>query len=439
MLSKGNIIMKNHSIFILPLVLLLILSGCSSSHTEQSVKNKEPVTLKIAWWGEKPRHDSTEKVIELFEKENPDIKIEYEYSNWDDYWKRLAPLAAANQLPDIVQMDQLYLKSYSNNHLLEDLTPYINNHIIDTTSIDNKILSSGMVGNNIYGFPLGINAPVVIVDNQLIAENGGTIPKDNWTWDDFEKIASEVHKEGNIYGTNGMKPPEVFFSYYLQSKGQNLYSSDGTSLGNNDDQLFVDYFNMQLKLLDQGALPKVEVTDMINGIEDEPLVNQKAAMTWAYSNQYFSFSKAAKRPLEVLPPPGPGQDAGLKITPSQFFSIFKGSSHKKEAARFINFFINNIEANKLINGERGVPVSSKAASEVKQELPIEQKKVFDYILRLEKNNNEIEKPYPIGAAQVVKDLEDISNQILFKKITPQEGVRIFRDEANKILLKNQKG
>jgi multiple sugar transport system substrate-binding protein len=205
--------MKKHSIFILPLVLLLIFSGCSSTQTEQSVKNKEPVTLKIAWWGEKPRHDSTEKVIELFEKKNPDIKIEYEYSNWDDYWKRLAPMAAADQLPDIVQMDQLYLKSYSSNHLLDDLTPYIKNHLIDTHSIDDKILSSGMAGNKLFGFPLGINVPVVILDNQLIADNGASIPNEDWTWDDFERIASEVHHKGHIYGTNGMKPPEVFFAY----------------------------------------------------------------------------------------------------------------------------------------------------------------------------------------------------------------------------------
>jgi multiple sugar transport system substrate-binding protein len=108
-----------------------------------------------------------------------------------------------------------------------------------------------------------------------------------------------------------------------------LYSSDGNSLGYNDDQLFVDYFNMQLRLLSQGALPKVEVTEQINGIEDEPLVKKQAAMTWAYSNQYFSFSKAAKRPLEILPPPGPGQDTGLEITPSQFFSIFKGNQLKR--------------------------------------------------------------------------------------------------------------
>jgi len=429
--------MKKRLIIIVPLVFLMVINGCSTTEAVKSVKKKEPVTLKIAWWGEQPRHDSTVKVIELFEKKNPDIKIEYEYSSWDDYWKRLAPLAAANQLPDIVQMDLLYIKSYSQNNLLADLTPYIKNNLIDTKLIDEKILSGGLIGNKLYGFPLGMNAPVVIVDHHLFAEAGMSIPKEDWTWADFEKIASEIHKGSAIYGTDGMKTPEVFFSYYLQSKGKSLYNPDGTSLGYADDQLFVDYFDMQLRLMDQGAFPRGDVTQQINGIVEEPLVNQHAAMAWTHSNQYYSFSQAAKRQLEILPPPGPGQDSGLVVKPSQLFSITKGSTHKQEAARFINFFINNIDANMLLKGERGVPVSSKAASAVKRKLPKVQKKVFDYVTNVENQNGKIEKAYPLGAAVVVESLQDISDQILFKKITPVEGAKIFRAEANKILSKNK--
>jgi multiple sugar transport system substrate-binding protein len=431
--------MKKRLILVLPLVFLSIFSGCSINQTAESVQKKEPVTLKIAWWGEQPRHDSTKKVIELFEKENPDIKIEYEYSNWDDYWKRLAPMAAANQLPDIIQMDLLYLKSYSNNHLLEDLTPYIKNHLIDTKSIDNKILSGGKIGNQLYGFPLGINAPVVITDNYLISKAGVSIPKEDWTWEDFEKAASAIHQGSNIYGTNGMKPPDVFFAYYLQSKGKSLYNSDGTSLGYDDDQYFIDYFDMQLRLLDRGALPRVDVTEQISSIEDQPLVNQKAAMTWAYSNQFYSFSETAKRPLKILPPPENDGQRNLTVKPSLLFSISKGSKHKNQAAKFINFFVNNIEANKWIKGERGIPVSSKVADEVKKDLPEEQKKVFDYVMKVENENNKIEKAYPLGSTEVVNALNDISSQILFKKITPEEGAKIFRAKASHILLNNKNG
>ncbi|GAA3329109.1 hypothetical protein GCM10020331_075810 [Ectobacillus funiculus] len=45
-------------------------------------------------------------------KEHPNVHIEAEFANWDDYWKKLAPMAAANQLPDVMQMDTAYLSQY---------------------------------------------------------------------------------------------------------------------------------------------------------------------------------------------------------------------------------------------------------------------------------------------------------------------------------------
>ena len=42
-----------------------------------------------------------------------------------------------------------------------------------------------------------------------------------------------------------------------------------------------------------------------------------------------------------------------------FFSVAETSKVKKEAAEFINWFVNSEEANDIIMAERGTPVSSK--------------------------------------------------------------------------------
>src|SRR5690625_6887728 len=76
----------------------------------------------MAWWGEQTRNDGTNEVIEMFEDENPHITIETEYASWDDYWRKLAPQASANELPDIIQMDLAYISQYANNDQLTDLT-----------------------------------------------------------------------------------------------------------------------------------------------------------------------------------------------------------------------------------------------------------------------------------------------------------------------------
>lgn len=427
--------MKKRLFSTLSLVLVLFAGGCGKFDLVNSVesKGKEEVTLKIAWWGEQPRHDYTLEVIKLFEEKYPHIHVDPIYANWDDYWKRLAPKAAANQLPDIVQMDLLYLRPYSENELLEDLTPFIEQDLIKTESISEKILSGGKIGRNLYGLPLGLNAPGIIVDRELLSSAIGSSPLPNWTWSDFEEMVLKVHKETGNYGTNGMKSPDVFFSYYLRTNGMNLYNKNGTGLGYEDDQLFIDYFEMQLRLLEKGAFPRADVTEQINRIEDELIVTGQSPMQWVYSNQYFGFLKAANRPLELIPPPGPGQELGLTVKPSMLFSMAKSSKHKEEAALFINFFVNDIQANNVIKGERGVPISSKVVEKLEKDLSENQKKVFDYVNKAKNTSKNVEKADPIGSIEVVKKLQDVSEQILFKKITPHEGAQIFRSEANKIL------
>ncbi|MCM3112357.1 ABC transporter substrate-binding protein [Lederbergia lenta] len=429
---------KNKWLVYLSFILTIAIGGCSSSgNKDTSIKqNQEIVTLRLAWWGEQPRHEYMMKVIELYEKKNPHIHIEPEYANWDDYWKRIAPMAAGNELPDIMQMDLLYLRPYASNQLLEDLTTYIEENVIGTQSISREILKGGVINNQLYGFPLGLNAPAVIVDHALFHSAQTVGPKSNWTWDEFEDTAIEVHDQLDIFGTNGMKPPEVFFPYYLRTQGENFYNEEGTSLGYKDDQLFINYFNLQLQLVKKGAFPKPNVTEQIKVIEDELLVSQLSPMTWSYSNQYFGFLYASKRPLELYPPPRGNLNDGLLVRPSMFFSIGKNSMQKEEAAKFIHFFTNDVEANQLIQGERGVPVSTKIANDLYPNLNNEQKKVFDYVNQVREISEKVESPDPIGAIQIVAQLQSISEQILFEKITPAEGAKLFRKEANRILSKN---
>ncbi|MBA4493781.1 ABC transporter substrate-binding protein [Paenactinomyces guangxiensis] len=428
--------MRKVLLALLSLVVALSFTGCSGAQNAES-SDGESVTLRIAWWGGQPRHDYTLKVIEMYEKQNPHVKIEAEYANWDDYWKKLAPMAAAGQLPDIIQMDTSYFAQYAQKGQLADLTQYTKNGTIDVSSINENALSTGMYENKLLGFNLGVTALSVITDDEKLKQAGFDPPKPDWTWDDFEKMALGVKSKLNIYGTNGMHPPDVFFPYYLRTKGQHMYSEDGTSLGYSDDSLFVEYFKRQLRLVEAGAFPTPDVTAQIKGFEDEIIVRGKAPMTWNWSNQYVGYAQLVKQPLELHLPPGPGQKEGLFLKPSMFFSVAKNSKHKEEAAKFINFFVNDIEANKLIKGDRGVPVSSKVAEGIKPVLAPEQAKVFEYVDKVTKNSSPLSPMDPVGASEVMKALKDVSDQILFKKITPEEGAVKFRQQANKILARNK--
>jgi len=429
--------LKNIGLVLLCIILILPITSCYSIDGEVSKDSSKKVTIRVAWWGGQPRNDYTMKVIELYEKENPNVKIEAEFANWDDYWKRLAPMAAASRLPDVIQMDTAYLVQYGEKGQLADLNPFIKNGTIDTTSIDENTISGGMIGNKLFGFPLGSTVLSIITNNDVLERADVKIEDENWTWSDFERLAIDIRNTTGEYGTNGMYPADVFFPYYLRTQGAHFYNEDGTNLGYKDDQLFIHYFERQLRLVEAKAFPTPDVQAHIKGFEDELIVTGDAAMSWNWSNQYSGFAQNEETSLSIYLPPEHAKETALFLKPSMFFSVPKSSKRKEEAAKFINFFINNIEANKLIKGDRGVPISSKVSKGIKEELTYEEMKIFNYVEKASQKVSKTDSPDPLGSAEVMKELNAISDEILFKNITPKDGAKRFREKAEKILSKNK--
>lgn len=409
-------------------------AGAASAGATTGAK-KDPVKLRIAWWGGQARHDYTLKVIEMYQKANPHVTIESEYAPFDDYWKKLAPQAAANQLPDIVQMDISYLTQYGGRDQLEDLTPYTKNGILDVSNVSKNALDGGKVKDKLVAMNLGVNALGITMDFNMLKTLGIEAPKKDWTWDDLTKIGQAAKAKGKIMG--GFRH-DVYFPYYLRTLGMKMYKEDGTGLAYTDDKPFVDYFTMYQKWYDAGMLLTLDKEATKKGTpEEDEMVMGNSISTVGWSNQFVLLQSTAKRDLELQPMPGPGANKGLFLKPSMYFSVTKNSKQKEEAAKFINFWINDIEANKLIKGERGVPVSSKVKEALKPLLTPAEVKVFDYVAWAEQNSSPMDPPNPVGSVEVEKLLKDISEQIIYKKISVTDGAAKFRKDANAVLAKNK--
>ena len=428
-------------------MLLLFVTACSNSGGVNSGEgntgansgsnggsSNDPVTLRIAWWGSDTRHEYTQKVIDMYTEKNPHVKVDVEYASFDDYWKKLAPQAAANQLPDIVQMDISYITQYAQNGLLEDLSPFINNQI-KLADVSESVLSTGIIGDKQYGIPTGVNVLGFQYDPELLAKAGVTIPE-NWTWDDYEKIALQAGANG-LYFDSGMAP-DVFFNYYLRTKGASLYNPEGTALGYEDDALFVDFFDRLYRLVQGKAAPDPATANQSKGIvEESDLVKGTGIGIWQWSNQFVGLQSVVNRPMELAPMPGPDMEKGLYMQPSMYWAVTKNSKAKEEAAKFIDYWVNDVEANKLIKGDRGVPISSAIKDTLAPELSEQTKQVFDFVAEMEPKASPMSPPPPVGSPEIIAMLTDYVEQINFGQITAQEVAAKFRSEANAILANNQ--
>ncbi|ANY70588.1 sugar ABC transporter substrate-binding protein [Paenibacillus sp. BIHB 4019] len=418
--------------------LLAALWGCIPGQSDPLNKLKEePITLRIAWWGNEFRNNATIEVIHMYEELNPHINIEFEYSAFNEYWRKLAPYAAGNALPDIIQMDISYLSQYSSLDLLENLEPYIRSGIIDASSISESHLSSGKWGGQLYGMNLGVNALFAVYDPEVFKASGIEPPTASWTWEDFDQMGEQLKGTGVYLGT--VFTPEQFFAYFLRQHGFALFAEDGTSLGYEDDKLFIDYFGRMQRLAKDKLIFSPDIwTSDINKSDADPFYKGEALLGWGYSNQFINIVEHYGKQLAIVPLPGPNSKQGLFLKPGMFFSISKNSKNKEEAAKFISFFVNNLEANKLLQGERGVPVSSRLKEQLKPFVKPELAQIFEYLDWVEKNSSPMDPPDPVGTAEVTVVLRDLHDLLLFGKITPEAAAAEFRAKAGEILARNKK-
>ncbi len=91
------------------------------------------------------RNEETQKAIEAYQKANPGITIDGQFSQFCDYWQKLATASAGNELPDVIQIDYSYLNQYVSSGLLYDLSGFVSDGTMDTTNWNQSMINAGTV------------------------------------------------------------------------------------------------------------------------------------------------------------------------------------------------------------------------------------------------------------------------------------------------------
>lgn len=421
-------------------ILTVLLVVCLVSSVSIVGFAQEDVTLRVCWWGSQTRHDLTLEAIKLFERKNPNIKIRPEYTGWGGYFDRMAAQAAGGGLPDVMQQDYKFFVSYYRNGLLLDLEPLVGD-IIDLSNVDQAAVDSGRVDGVLCALSLGSNTYAAIYDPEVFAEAGITEPTPDWTWEDYMDICRQIKGKLDIYAGDGLLMATANISgleHYVRQHGQTFYNETNTGLGF-EDRLFIEFYEMDMELTKEGVFTSPEIRAERHTVENDLIVTGKSAMANYWSNQLDAITRAAGRQLKmnIFPNAKNQTQYGHYLKPSMFWSITTHSEHPEAAAKFIDFFTNDVEANLVLMGERGVPISSKVRERMARYLGETQRQVFSYVDAAAKYCSPIDPPPPDQYNQVIDTLEDIHFRMLYGLLTPEEGAREFRSQAERILAENK--
>ncbi|MFN8471031.1 MAG: extracellular solute-binding protein [Anaerolineae bacterium] len=421
-------------------------TAAPASQGAANTAGQEPVELRIAWWGSQDRHDRTIKAIDAFQKKYPNIKVTYEFAGWDDYWTKMTTEAAGNSLPDVMQQDYAYIDEWYSRGLISALDDQVKAGNINLADVPDAYLQGGKIKDKLVALNAGSNTQNIAIDVDAFKKAGVDIPKDNWTWADFEKTATTLHDKLGIWGMGDDLANDQMWKNVYFTNGQWAYSDDGTKLGYTDDKPLVGLLSLIQRLEKSGTMPsRQEEVAQYRGksVEAKAGVAAKAAMDYFNSNQLVAYWKAAgdNRNFKLLPlPRAEGGKSSNYIKPSMFWSITSQSKHPKEAALWLDFYTNDLAANEILGAERGVPVSTKVQDALKPKLSKAQAETFDFLSRVSKDVQPIKPPDPKGHPDIVKNVwvPQVADPVLYGQITPEQGAALMRTEATKILESNKK-
>ena len=390
--------------------------------------------LRQIFWGSQERADRTYKSNDLFLKKNAGDKIASEFYAWNDYWPKLATETAGGNAPDIIQMDYRYIVEYAKRQAIAPLDSFVGKEL-DLSDFDQDQIDGGKVDGKLYGISLGANSVALIVNTAAFKAAGVAVPDNNLTFDDLMTAGAAFAKAGKMKVVQDGSGVEPALENWLRQRGKALYTADGKLAFDAGDM--VEWFNLWKKMRDAGVC----VTPDDQALDTGPLAQTmtvlgKAALTFANSNQLVAFQALMKDPITIsaFPRTAKGSKGGHYRKPSMFWSVANASKAQAEAAKYVSYFIDDLDAAKILGIERGIPAAKHVRDAIAPTLSAQDQVSLNFVANLGDLLGPIPPPPPSNAGEISIDLLlKTSQEVAFGQQSPEDAGPAFIKQANDIL------
>ena len=390
-------------------------------------------SMRLIWWGNPERDKRTNAVVDLYKAASGDEVAAESYA-WGDYWPKLATQAAGQNLPDVIQMDYRYIFEYARRKQLAELDGFIGKEL-QLADFDPNQMASGKVDGKTYGISLGANSMSHVYNKALLDGLGVKLPDSSkWTTAEWVALGKDLKgklPEGVFFSENmGLLEPRL--QTWLRSAGRDLYTADG-KIGYELGDL-VAYFEFWKMMQDEGLTPPADVQAQDSGkMEESMMVTKRAAFNFLHSNQLVAMQKLVDSEVDLVMIPGNGDKAGQYLKPSMFMSIAETSADKAAAAKLLNYFATNEEANDILLIERGVTGDASIRERISAKLNPTENKIISYLNLVATSVSPLPPPPPKNAGEVDKALRPAWESVAFGRTPLEEAAKTYYDNAIAIL------
>jgi multiple sugar transport system substrate-binding protein len=153
--------------------------------------------LELANWAEYREADLETRVLAPFERDHPGITVQQQSAGTGqaEYRERILTSMLAGTPPDVFLLDNIDVPAFTSRGVTLDLSPYLQRLGVDLSRYDSTVLGIFRRGDAIYALPKGYSPMVMVYNMDLFDRAGLPYPTDDWTWDDFVRIAKILTRD----------------------------------------------------------------------------------------------------------------------------------------------------------------------------------------------------------------------------------------------------
>ncbi|MEJ3749344.1 sugar ABC transporter substrate-binding protein [Actinomycetes bacterium KLBMP 9797] len=343
--------------------LVIGLSGCGSSADDSS--SEGPVKLRflsLAWQEESLK--ANRELVDKWNAEHADIQVEYVQGDWNSVHDQLLTSFEGGDAPDIFQYESAAIGEFAKQGYLADLSGLLSSDFKGQISDD--IWQTVTFEDKVAGVPFLLESQVVLANKKLLEAASVPVPAADqpWSWDEFQTNAQKLTKGGTYGVAWALKSPtNRVMNLALNYDGKFFYTDGGkTEVRVNDGEKEVPR-----RIHDMIYTAKTASPDAVGMGGTDPLPGffaGKYAMLPGSIYLRQQMVEQAPAGFEwVTLPPLRGSAAAQAANP-QTLSISEDSKGKKQAAQFVEYFLNAANMARLAQGDWLVPTSKAARDEL---------------------------------------------------------------------------
>ncbi len=202
----------------------LVVTGCSATPADSDTQVTITYTNFISNDGNEA---NLATIVDAFEKENPNIKVEVTTLPYGDYGTALQTDLAAGTVSDTFDVEFSNYASYQANGVLAPI------EIASTDAYRQSLIEAYSTDGTSYALPSSFSDVVLYYNADLFDAAGLDYPTNDWTWAD-EKAAAEklTDKAAGVWGDH---QPVSFYEYYkvLAQNGGDFLNADKSKVAFN--------------------------------------------------------------------------------------------------------------------------------------------------------------------------------------------------------------